>query len=863
MMRLPSSAGRSTTPCYRGAVTADYLVPIGDDGWHLWTDLELRGAGFPGEWVARLGDPAAARLAAAWLEAEAVFLGSQTRLVTALEVAATEAADEASQASLRRVLARVRQDRQPDERPPGHDRFRDSMDAWQASRVDLAAKWAELEVGFNSSVRRASAELRIAAQHPAFHEAILWQNRTAVRTAIAPLLRRAEGFTNSKTRQYERLVASYIQRYCAKNDRIGFFGPHAWGRLVTSGPALSARPGPVLLARRIIRVEAWAVHALGDRLAIEPDLRMALAPRLLPTVRLEGQTLHHSVDRASELPVEYGALLASCDGCRSARDIARALIAEPALDLTEESEVYAMLDELVEKRVVVWTVDTPTSGGRPEDLLRAELGKIEPAEVRGRALGALAELERARDDVARAAGSPERLDAALQQLDETFTRLTGTEASRRAGQTYAGRTVAFELGHRDIALEVGPGVWRELAGPLELLLLSARWFTWEIAARYRLALTALHRRLVDEAGGPRVEYLRFAASMADLFPGDAQAGSIVDQVRQELRARWKRVIGFDDEERVVRRSASALHAAAREAFGAPGPGWPAARHQSIDVMLAAPTVEAIARGEFKAVLGELHPGLNTHLLPDLPHPYGSRDVLFERRDHEIGRACVAPVWSRARTHFDYYSRSPIDFDVEHSSARSWRPRDRVLAAADLVVELVAGELEIATRDGRIRFDVIAFLEHHLIAESHQQFGIVGGGAHTPRVEIDRLVVARERWSWPAAEIEFAAIVDPVMRFARARAWAVRHGLPRLGFLRTPEEIKPTYLDLESPTYVDLAARSIRAASQVTVSEMLPTFDECWLPDAEGRRYTSEIRMVASDPQVWRSPRSEQESVGED
>jgi hypothetical protein len=32
--------------------------------------------------------------------------------------------------------------------------------------------------------------------------------------------------------------------------------------------------------------------------------------------------------------------------------------------------------------------------------------------------------------------------------------------------------------------------------------------------------------------------------------------------------------------------------------------------------------------------------------------------------------------------------------------------------------------------------------------------------------------------------------------------------------------------------------------------MSPGVAECWLPDGDGRRYTSELRIVATDPQPW-------------
>jgi len=40
---------------------------------------------------------------------------------------------------------------------------------------------------------------------------------------------------------------------------------------------------------------------------------------------------------------------------------------------------------------------------------------------------------------------------------------------------------------------------------------------------------------------------------------------------------------------------------------------------------------------------------------------------------------------------------------------------------------------------------------------------------------------------------------------------------------------------------------------VVVTGMLPTFDELWLEDAQGSRYTSELRIAAVDPQPWRAP----------
>jgi len=821
-------------------------VDIGS-GWGLWGDLELRGAGFPADWLLRLHDPG---------------------LVTSVdEVVAAERDVEAARAAIRDAAQKRLEATPPDQRRslaraldrfgrtgraafgPEHGDFAALLSALEASEAALAALQREAALRHAAAETSAAGMLREIAAEPRFREAVCWQNRGALRVFDA-FLARAPAPATSAARQKERLIASYLQRYCAKNDRIGFFGPSAWGAISDRGESFVFAPGRSLLARRVTRLEAWAIDALADGLARDPELRAELAPRRMPTMQLDGRTLHQPTGRTSDLPVEYAALLAACDGRTSARRIAGALVADPSLALAGEDEVLAMLEELADKGLVVWTVDTPTTGGRPEALLRGELERLASGPARDRALAALAELERARDEVAEAAGSPARLSVAFDRLDQTFASLTGVDPVRHPGQTYAARTIAFEQCKRDVQLEVGPAVCQRLAPPLRLLLRSARWFTHEIARRYRRSLGALYRRLCDQQGTRIIGYQRFAAELHPLFPGAGHPDSIVGQVRAELRSRWWNLFGLHEEDREVSLSAGALEDAVDQAFAAPGPGWPSARHHSVDVMIAAGDAAAVARGDGFFVLGEIHPGMNALLIPDLPHPYPDDTVLFDRRDQDVGVPCIAPVWSRARTHVDYYSRSRRDLDVENGPARSWRPRDQVLAAADLVVEEIDRSLLVRTLDGRHRFDVIAFLERHLIAESYQQFGLTAARPHVPRVLIDSVVVFRERWSLTPSEIDFAPAASPIERFCRARAWTRRLGIPRFVFVRTPEETKPMYVDFESPVYVDVAAKMIRGASAVEIVEMVPSFGELWLADAPGSRYTSELRLAAVDPRAW-------------
>lgn len=721
-----------------------------------------------------------------------------------------------------------------------------------AKRIDEGPKAALEDEAFaaarSDAQRRASEHLRAIARDPAFREAVTWQNRRAFNNSIDSLLRLPVTATDWRVRQKELLVVSYAQRYCSKNERAGFFGASTPARFVADGPALTVRPGPGLIASRSAYLEPWAIDALADQLSRDPELRAGLMPRRMPTIRLEGSTLVDASNRRNELPPGYAELIAACDGETPAQRIAERMVDSPGLDLGSVDEVFALLDDLVAHRIVLWTLEVPTRGGPPEQLLRTELARIAPSAARDRASAALSSLERGRDAVAAAGGSAEQVAHAIGDLERLFVSLTGLDSVRNPGEAYAGRTIVGLDCVRDVDVAIGPGVVARLAGPLELVLQSARWYTHEIAQRYRTALGAVYRELRGD-GPAVVDYARFHARLPDLFPGPRAQDSIVAQVVTELHVRWREVLGLEGGERRVERSAEMLRPAVLRAFAAPGPGWPAARHHSPDVLLAANGIEAVNRGDFLAVLGEVHVGMNSLLVPGVPNAQGDPDAPFALRDRDVDRKCVAPVWSRRRSRVDYFSRSPGDFDLELAAPKSWRPRSQVLAIADLVLEEIDGSLIVRPRAGGPAFDVIAFLEHYLIGASFSEFSVHGSG-HAPRVVVDGVVLVRERWVFPAAKLAFAHASDGARRFEAARAWARAEGLPRRVFLKVPEETKPVYLDLASPTLVELAAKFVRKASTVAISEMLPDLDDLWLVDAERKRYTSELRFVAVDPEPW-------------
>jgi hypothetical protein len=215
---------------------------------------------------------------------------------------------------------------------------------------------------------------------------------------------------------------------------------------------------------------------------------------------------------------------------------------------------------------------------------------------------------------------------------------------------------------------------------------------------------------------------------------------------------------------------------------------------------------------------------------------------------------IAPVWTNAITRADYSSLSPRDLDLEVGDRRSARAREQVLSPAGLVVEERDGMLEVCTRDGQWRFDIIAFNEHHLIAESYARFSPVASAPRTPRVAIDDLVIGRASWRVATAEIAWPKLEHPAARFLGARRWARELELPRHVFVRTSNEVKPLYIDVASTIYIEMLAKLLRESPDASLSEMLPTIEDAWVLDREGNRYSGELRIAAVDPVRWRPER---------
>jgi Lantibiotic dehydratase, N terminus len=583
-----------------------------------------------------------------------------------------------------------------------------------------------------------SSALRTAARDPLFQTAVTWQNGAAMRNAVGKIAAgvRAPG---SAQRRREEVVASYWQRYCAKNDTIGFFGPLAWGRIADDGPAIRASCGR-LVSESTVHFEAWAIQALAE--ALDPDLAVPAGPR-------------------------------------SERD------------------------------------------------LRSQLEQSPPG-LRDRGLAALGLLERCRSAVTQAT-TPDALDEALGDLDRVFEKLTGQPATRRPGQTNAARTLVYLDCMRELDLTVGPELRAELAVTLPPLLAGARWYSGRIynAARQIIgeAATASGARSLDrvlEAVLPALAALPDAAAAAN----------------HDLQRRWSALLADPDPATIGTRAAAA--------FADYAPAWPVSVYQSADVQIAAPSLAAVNAGDYLCVVGDFHPGAN---------PLGQS--MFATRHPDTGRF-LSTIASDVGTLPFLHPPGGIGLPPTRNMPAITRPGDvhviagpryrmpdgyRTLPAADLIVD---GET-VTTRDGSWQAPLAHLLWLPMLIAGVYAYDPFPGAladGHGPRITIGRTVWRRETWDIPAA----AAPRRPV----DAAHWARGLGLPRRVFALSPGELKPIYVDFDSPVLTRILHRQLRRAATefparpVRFTEMLPGPGDCWLADQTGQRYTSELRLVAVD-----------------
>ncbi|MBP2471441.1 hypothetical protein JOF53_000313 [Crossiella equi] len=695
--------------------------------------------------------------------------------------------------------------------------------------ADLVLRASGERAGTFAEHEHAARALHEVAADDRLREALLWQNPKLVETVLLGYDAEAELRRKPADARYRRTVLlRYLQRYATKNDTVGFFGPVGWARLDPGQAAALTQKGVGAEVHRRSCFEPWAVEALAA--AWETELRPHLRPVLSPAVRLDGATAVRPHRDPLPLSAAEAALARRCDGSTSAAELG-----------ADSPGVAAALDRLVAEDVLRWGLHVPF-GQHMDAGLADLLATLPPSPARDRCQAELARLRRLRTEVDAAAGDVPRLRTALHALAEAFeqaTRVSATVAKQDRPDS-RGLLVADSLADWDVVL--GGTALTALAEPLALVLDVCRWVTWRLAE----GIGAKAVELVREHGG-QVRFDRLLDLIRPETTG--KPGCHFEQVIEELRAKVDRLIPLPEVRR-LNLSATELRADWAREFAAPAPGWPSARMHNPDLMLAC----ADPGGDFQWVLGEVHVAINPLDFPLFAGNQADPGTVERLLADTVTGPRHLPAFSRRwgrltpRTYPARGTALPGDIRWTAASDDLLAPGDPRFRAVDLTVVEEDGTAVVCGPPGWPRAPFTHVIGEFLTLLAIGGFSPFRPRAHEPRVTVGKLVLHRETWRLPVADLlaglpkraRPAALVDRL----------TRTGVPRFSFVRVPGEPKPVFCDLRGEPLVQYLARLLDGAADsgaaAVFTEMLPGFDDLWLTDATGGRRTAEFRFLAVD-----------------
>ena len=598
-------------------------------------------------------------------------------------------------------------------------------EVWRAFREEFCEATVDLAI-----------ELQSIASQDDFLRAVTWQNHRLMDQSIRSFLRwdPAKDTRRRRHRRREELIANYWQRYCVKNDTIGFFGPSGWGKLGDCERTRFA-PGEQMLRSSEVFFEAWAIDRLAEAIEEIPGVREWLMPRRLSFIRLDGSALVEPAGRRVALSPEDADVLRACDGTTRTHDIA----IRANLDLPVVLEILQVLQG---RRWISWKLELPVSPW-PERDLRRFLDGVGDEKARHQALEWLDSLEAARDQL-RDSTSAGTLADALTSMDELFGRITGAASTRNEGRTYGGRTLAYHDSSRDIDIVLGDDLVAATR-PLRLLSRAARWYCSRLGEEARETLREVYRRAVAKHGRPVGLPTVWFRSLAAL---DRSIEMSMRQIEQEFTKKWAAIIPVPADTRQVCYHYDDLLPLVDKAFAAPGPGWAEARYFCPDVMVSATNLNALHNRDFTVVLGEVHMAINT---------MRANCLVTQHPDQADLLSCVDEDFPEPRLLMVLPKESPPGLTVRDHSALI-RDRDILVecihhtVAADRPGLVLSRDVEVVETEGTVMarlpggevFDFLDVFAEMLTSMVINRFQLFADRPHTPRVKIDNVVVSREK-----------------------------------------------------------------------------------------------------------------------
>lgn len=674
-----------------------------------------------------------------------------------------------------------------------------------------------------------------AAAHIALDEriaaAIAWQNDGVTQTWLLGYRRALQAGKDELSRRglRELKLIHYAQRYCAKNETIGFFGPVSWALLGTPDAAPVLHGSPLTTRAAAVCVEVSLVQAAIDHYAGQDRLRPLLPLRRNPVVSVLGSIMRMPPGREVELSASQAAAWDEIDGTRCAQELA-----------ANDDRYREAAESLIALGAVLVGPDVPMDS-QPERVLGALADRLPDPEA-SQLRTALKELAACKTQLFNAT-SAEDVAAGQRRLAVALSAVLPDVGQASVGRVF-GRGLAYLESRSEAVLRLPRTCVQELGRPLTLVLDTAAWLAREVGECFEERAVRAYGRLAS-AGPVRLDALLFA--LAGELEG--APGSGVHEVVNDFQQRWLGVIG-DVSPRRIQLRGDDIAPRVRALFPTGMPGWAASVQHSPDVLMR----KDPDSGALSWVLGEMHTAWNTlenrisfatcgfdaTTMTDLTAVdmrAGRVVTMFARRSDHVSPRSSPPLSSCLPGQYRYWCFS-ADRTMPPAGAEEW---------ASTQFEVFRSLNGLVARCPRWEAPLIELVGDLLSGLVVNRFRLLAPAQHSPRVTIDRLVIARERWRFEASGV-LGGYSDPRLAAEHAARSVLAAGTPRHVFVLSPAERKPVYVDLESPPLrrllAHVARRAMRCDEAIDIVEMLPEPGALWIETDEGA-VTSEIRLAVA------------------
>jgi len=692
-----------------------------------------------------------------------------------------------------------------------------------------------------------------------FHEELEEKRRLLYETFLRPDVREAlylqnRGFygrnivageipnRNSRMRQREITLISYLQRFCAKNENHSYFGPVFWGRNDQGQQAnlrIVQKPGR-WIRPRVAFMETWAVAALAEAMNRDEGLKEDLPIRLNPELRMDhGRLFRNDIDLSPGLTGDELKWVA----------------------LSERGTTRRALRRTGEDPGVAWdglfTNGILSSGlyichGRRnalEDLSDWVRGLPADCPRKDHWEQVLGRFRRYGDLWSeKPLGEKIRLE---EELMGYFKSVTGEEGEREgSGRILMGRRLFFDLAERNVDMRIGGELGRDVEKWM-----SVHWKMYLLHTVARARDVAAFLKDQYPPGRRAVwwnEIVEVLESFRKKYPGPSPSG---ERIHIDISKHMEKLFSGKMDAHRVRCRLSDFDfldgLLEREGIGKVSVAsfW--------DLFVAAGDAEDIAKGEYRWVLGE--------------YDYDSQAIpVYFRLIYAWGKEALGDLEEKARRFYGEVDGHVMDNRYFYDGQSFCRyvsfldfidlvgTANRCSVPMSCPSGVPSGRARVIFEDDRIgieltpggkRYDSMdiasGYHARKSIAHAGYPHAYLSGLSpkHCPRIEIEKAVLERERWLLDRKDLgryDFGGnglrLFREFLRFQRD------YGFPRHVFIQSYGERKPMMLDFKNFFLIEAAARMLLKASEARVVEMLPDPDQFWFRDDRGR-YPCEFRWM--------------------